>query len=341
MKKLFTVQYGSRLYGTNTPTSDVDLKHVVLPELNDLLLCKQVSNVVKKTNNQKFTKNSEKDVDEEFIPVQVFAKDFLNGQTYALELAYAVDYTEAGQVLHDPLFKTFCKELRNRFLTSNMTALVGYSVNQASLYSFKGERLNAVRGLEKVYKTMLELDSADGARPLDYVDVFEREVAPLALEFPKYIQLTEYAINHEGTMRPCVKMLEKVLPYTSTFSTNLGVVKAALKKYGSRADAASIDNVDWKATMHAFRIVDEGITLLRDRHLVFPLDKTRVNFLLDVKYGKIEYNDVIELINAKLAELKEIEAESILPKKTFELEHNLDSFLVKWLRKWYNLSFDV
>ena len=38
MQKLFTCQYGSRLYGTQTPTSDLDLKHVFLPALNDLLV---------------------------------------------------------------------------------------------------------------------------------------------------------------------------------------------------------------------------------------------------------------------------------------------------------------
>src|ERR1035438_5626454 len=129
MEKLFTTQYGSKLYGTNTPSSDVDLKHVILPNLNDLLVGKKVQNIVKKTNTEKNTRNSSEDVDEEFIPVQVFAHDFLDGQTYALELAYAVEFTEAGQILHDPLFRGFCRELRNQFLTSNMSALIGYSVN--------------------------------------------------------------------------------------------------------------------------------------------------------------------------------------------------------------------
>lgn len=340
MKKLFTTQYGSRLYGTNTPESDMDLKHVVLPELNDLLLGKQVINVVKKTNNQKFTRNSDEDIDTEFIPLQVFAKDFLGGQTYALELAYAVDYTEAGQVLHDPLFKGFCAELRSRFLTSNMTALIGYAVNQASLYSFKGERLNAVRGLEKVFKDMIA-ETPSETRANDYVKAFEEAMMPLTLEFPKYIQLSEYAINHEGTMRPCVKMLEKVLPYTSTFSTNLGVVKASLKKYGSRADAASIDNVDWKAVAHAMRIVDEGIQLLTNRYLFFPYKDDYVKFFLEVKQGKIEHKVVIDLINLKLSELKDLEAISTLPKKSFELEQSLNSFLLEWLRMWYNLPVSV
>ena len=113
-----------------------------MPDLDEILIGKSIENKVKKTNNIAFTKNSSEDVDEEYIPVQVFAKHFLDGQSYALELAYAVEYTAADQIIHDPLFLGFCRELRNQFLTSNISALTGYAVNQASLYSFKGERVN-------------------------------------------------------------------------------------------------------------------------------------------------------------------------------------------------------
>ena len=50
MQKLFSTLYGSRLYGTQTPTSDLDLKHIVLPPLDRLLLGRGVENKVKKTN---------------------------------------------------------------------------------------------------------------------------------------------------------------------------------------------------------------------------------------------------------------------------------------------------
>lgn len=100
MNLLFSCLFGSGLYGTKTPTSDRDVKHVVLPELNDLLLGKKVTNTVKKTNKLANTKNTEDDVDEEFIPLQVFAQDFMMGQTYAIELAFAVDNTEAEQTFY-------------------------------------------------------------------------------------------------------------------------------------------------------------------------------------------------------------------------------------------------
>ena len=340
MKKLFTTEYGSKLYGTNTPTSDRDLKHVVLPSLNDLLLSKRIQNEVEKTNKKEFTKNCVEDVDEEFIPVQVFARDFLGGQTYALELAYAIEYKEAGQIVYDPKFIGFCRELRSMFLTSNMSALMGYSVNQASLYSFKGERLNAVRAAKDLFVRMDNTYPVN-AKPLDCVEIFEEAAKKIVEKFPKYFEVTTYAVDHNGTMRPCVKLLEKILPYTSTFETSLKVINAHLKKYGSRAEAAAVDNVDWKATSHALRVLDEGIMLLKNRELKFPFEPEYVNLLLSVKMGKFPYDDVIAMINIKLEELKTLEASSTLPKKNPLLNSAMETWLVDWLRTWYELPYSI
>ena len=340
MKKLFTTRYGSFLYGTHTATSDVDLKHVVLPELNDLLVGKRVQNIVNKTNNEKNTRNSIDDVDEEFIPIQVFAYDFLGGQTYALELAYAVEFTDANQVIHDEFFRGFCRELRNGFLTSNMTALIGYAVNQASLYSFKGERLNAVRKAHDLYMNFKNSYPAE-SKPLNCTSNFILEAKAIEDEFPKYFSVTEYAVDNKGTMRPCVKLLEKVLPFTSTFETSLSVIDSHLKKYGSRAEAASIDNVDWKATMHALRVVNEGISLLKNKTLSFPFEPNYVELLLKIKHGKIMYDEVISMINEQLEELKTLETSSTLPKKSPEMVAQMDFFLAEWMRHFYNLPWSV
>jgi hypothetical protein len=337
MKLLFSTQYGSKLYGTNTPTSDIDVKHIILPSLDDMLIGERLQNKVKKTNDIKFMKNSAEDIDEEYIPVQILARDFLEGQTYSLEICNSVEYNHADQVLHDPLFVGFCRELRNRFLTANMSALIGYAVNQASLYSFKGERLNAVRAAERLFKEAIS-NSIQGARPLDYLPLFLLKASVIAEEFPKYFQITEYAVDNRGNTRPCIKLLEKVLPFTSTFETSLKVVQSHLNKYGSRADAASIDNVDWKATMHALRVVDEGIALLTKRNLEFPFSPDYVDFLLQIKNGQLPYNIVIDMINERLDVLKTLEAESTLPKKSPEMSLQMDAWLAEWMRTWYGIG---
>jgi hypothetical protein len=257
-KKLFTCLYGSRLYGTNTPTSDRDIKHIVLPSLDSLLLAKhKVANKVHKTNKVEHTKNTQDDVDEEFIPLQIFARDFMMGQTYALELAFAVDSDHAEQEVftlgtedealswyfasndrkHLAFFQ-FVRELKEQFLTSNIKAMMGYVVNQASLYSFKGERLNAVKEFMALLKHE-EVRSEMSIQLLMLDDTinepFVKGTKELAMKYPKYFQIKDYDIG-DGRMRPSFSLLEKTVPWTSTVGHTLGVVSKLAGKYGDRAE---------------------------------------------------------------------------------------------------------
>lgn len=365
MQTLFSTLYGSRLYGTQTPTSDLDLKHITLPKLDALLLGHGVKNSVKKTNTEKNTRNGADDVDEEFIPLQVFARDFMQGQTYALELAFAIDGAHANQTFFDtrgpvttvpgfgiavrvrdrnfeewdnevPHIITFIQELRAKFLTSNIKAMMGYVVNQASLYSFKGERLNVTRELLELVKDFgVELD-ASAASTDDFALAYAPELIALTAKYPKYFKLAEYDIGG-GRMRSCFVILEKTLPFTNTLQQTEKVLSTLISKYGSRADQASESNVDWKATMHALRIVDEGLQLLVTKHLSFPFDSEYVAKLLSIKRGEVPLAVVTEELTAKLDLLKEYERTTTLPPYTQAMQAEFDVWLAAWMRKFYNL----
>src|SRR6478609_1788353 len=86
-----TIPTGSRLYGTDTPESDYDFKAIVLPALDDLLLNKKLTNRKEKPEGHgpqdKMTAGG---TETEYLPLQVFLDDFFSGQTYALEIAFAV-----------------------------------------------------------------------------------------------------------------------------------------------------------------------------------------------------------------------------------------------------------
>ena len=340
MQKLFTCLFGSRLYGTQTPTSDLDVKHVYLPDLNDMLVGKQLVNKVKKTNTEKNTRNGADDVDEEFLPLQVFARDLLHGQTYALELAFAMDGTHADQTFYDytdEMFRKFVKELRTKFLTSNVKALMGYAVNQASLYSFKGERLNVVREV----KALLTMTASSFVNHrlgdcLDEDTQFTLRMHELTVKYPKYFKRELYDVGG-GDMRPCFKLLEKTLPFSDRAAQSLRVVDALEKRYGTRADAATVDNVDWKATMHALRVVDEGLQLLEFGTLTFPFTPGYVEYLLDVKFGRVDLALVKEELDEKLERLKTLEQTTTLQPLTPELMKEFETWLAQWMRQFYNV----
>ncbi len=329
---LFSCLYGSHLFGTNTPQSDRDEKHIVLPDLNGLLIGRAPKTVVQKTNTKANTRNTCEDVDIEIIPVQVFARDFAEGQTYALELAYALDGTHAEQVAVQA-FKDFCTELRTQFLSANLRAMMGYAVNQANIYSFKGERLNVLRSAEAA------LAQAQQARP-DARSLGEVADDPafsaLAVASPKYFQRSQYDIG-AGQERGCFILLEKTLPFSDTLAHAQKVLGALKGKYGARANEASESNVDWKAFMHALRIMGEGIELLQAQRITLPRPAAEVSLLMQARRGETPVASLRSTLHERMELLKQLEAQSDWPRMEGARRAEFEGWLAAWMRRFYGL----
>lgn len=125
---MFKTQYGSKLYGTNGPNSDTDWKYLFLPSLDDVLLGKQVLKTKFVSPN---VEDKSKQVDEDFVPVQKFAYDFLKGVPYAVEVAFGADGNHAEQKFLHPLFQEFMTELRSKFLTKKLSGFLGFANNMS------------------------------------------------------------------------------------------------------------------------------------------------------------------------------------------------------------------
>lgn len=335
---LYTTLYGSHLYGTNTSSSDLDIKRIVLPNIDNLLLCKAIGNKVEKTNKVENKRNSADDVDQEDIPLQVFIKDFVQGQTYALEIAFSVNGAHAQQTVIDPMFERMVAELRTQFLTSNIKSMMGYVFNQANIYSFKGERLNCAREFESLLHSVDEYYKDDKITMGDVFSapIWSARLAELETKYPKYIRLDQYDIGGERT-RPCIVLLEKTFPFTNLLDHSFSVLKTIIKKYGSRADAASQDNVDWKAMMHAVRIIDEGLELLEYKTITLPRPPETAVRLLQIKRGELPLEPIKDELSQKLDQLKDSALSSALPSST-DVMQRLESFTLTWLRRFYNLQ---
>jgi hypothetical protein len=347
----------------------------VLPPLDDLLLCRRIENKVEKTNTAKNTKNSVDDIDQEDIPLQVFIRDFVEGQTYAIELAFSIDGTHARQQIFpvgngneghehwssgEPnyMFSVLVHKLRTRFLTSNVKAMMGYVFNQANIYSFKGERLNCAREFrELLLKGFTDTDAGDDQlqdfvdldKPIEMADggtwlngiIFKDEFAKLAAKYPKYFRIDEYDIGGKfdaGRMRPCFMVLEKTFPWTNTLNHSLIVADTLINKYGSRANQASEQNVDWKAMMHAVRIVDEGLELLQHKKITLPRPPADVARLLQIKQGELPLEPLKEELVTKLELLKNVSATCGLPSSSDpDFKQELEKFTLAHLRRFYAL----
>jgi len=162
MKEFLKITYGSKLYGTSTPTSDTDEKVVYIPELNELLLCRTPGIFKRRfdaegrqlNDNEKMADNG---VETEYIPLQRFVRDFVAGQTYALEIAHGymsnvdkmtvTDAENMTQAEYDEFISKveFVDDLITLFSNSEVYSMVGFAAKQTFDYVKRGERLNEAR----------------------------------------------------------------------------------------------------------------------------------------------------------------------------------------------------
>lgn len=355
MKELYTTEFGSRLYGTSTPTSDTDLKTVFLPPLEKLLLGKGVKNIAQSTGSDHH-KNSANDIDHEYIPLQVLAKDFVAGQTYAVELVFSVlNPTHEAKTIHDPDFVQFCEELSTKFLTSNVKAMIGYAMGQTHKYGVKGTRLASVRKfravLSEAFKFMFDIElitlsvtppNAERIKAMRLSELwlpgspgYMRLVGRVTAESDKYILNTTYE-GPNDTRPPCISVIEKLFPLEITLAEAMKRADNMLDAYGSRASEAENNNgVDWKAVSHAMRICYEVIDVLESHHLSFPFDTERVQLLLSIKRGELPWLEVSDMLSVVMDNVDVAKEQCTLPTTEEVLASGFEAWLVGWLNKYY------
>ncbi|AUR85895.1 hypothetical protein NVP1081O_160 [Vibrio phage 1.081.O._10N.286.52.C2] len=313
MKVLFQSLFGSKLYGCDTPESDTDYKTIYQPELCLLLRGRDIKNSVVSTGNSK-GKNTVDDEDQEFIPVQVFMRDFLGGQSYAIELAF--------NALSNPndcndTFLQLCQELTSNYLTSNVKSMVGYAINQAQKYGIKGTRLNSL--IE--FKTLVDEHAGDMNQKLKDNTALCQKLHEL-VETDQHVEFLHYhgplTTDPAHLLDPAFSVLGKVFGLEIDFTEATKRLDNMVGKYGSRAKQARVSSGnDWKAISHAVRVIDQAIDILDRQELVFPL--RNAEFYRDIKLGKYEWEYISEVLSARMRVLEASQLTSTLPVHSPEL----------------------
>lgn len=176
MNKIVEIKFGSQLYGTNSESSDTDIKGIFLPSKEEVLLGR-IPKSINTTTKKGDSKNSSDDVDTEMYSLHYFIKLACEGQTVALDMLHApnemcdinrqvsyklveskfLDKRIAGKQhkIELPSLSNIWLDLqanRSRFYTKNLDAFVGYCRRQASKYSCRGSRLDTVDKVIKILK---------------------------------------------------------------------------------------------------------------------------------------------------------------------------------------------
>lgn len=348
MTEIYRTVFGSRLYGTTTPKSDTDWKILFAPSLRDLLYGESAQNIFRQQKAAGAVKNDADSIDTEHIPLQEFLRDIYAGQSYAVEMLFKylqdVDSWDAGarpkrgeEVFlsgHHGLIVHLLREVVDKYLTRDVSGMIGFAVGQANRYGIKGRRLRALLELREWMEGVQgELVRVIGDR------------APEMTKFGQVVERADFPVNerywrkdfYNDPPAPCVNIAEKVYPHSISFAEAQSRLDATIKQYGQRTKVSMDDGgLDWKAISHAYRICTEVIELLQTKRLVFPLHNR--DYLRQIKLGLVPYEQVSNELTALLEQIDELKERSALPAKTPELQAEYTELCKDFLENFYEIG---
>jgi hypothetical protein len=302
MRNIVTIKFGSHLYGTTTPASDLDFKSVYIPDARDILLQRVRGSINDARKKAEKEKNAPGEVETESYSLQRYLGLAAEGQTVALDILFAPEWS-----MTEPLAPEWREiwENRSRLLTRRSVAFVGYCRQQANKYGIKGSRVAAARA---ALSTLSALVKEHGSTPK--LSQFETEVAA-CVEGIEHMVVVDIPLANGSFIRHW-DVCGRKLPYTASIKNARDIVQRLVDEYGQRAlQAESQQGVDWKALSHAVRVATQAIEVLSTGHVTFPLPNAA--HVLAIKTGQLPYQDVSAEIEDLLVRVETSAATSPLP----------------------------
>lgn len=298
MKTVVSLKFGSHLYGTNTPESDLDYKAVHIPDVRDILLQRVKGSLCNQRPKGEGEKNLAGEVDQESYSLQRYLGLLVDGQTVAIDMLFAPD----NMLLETTPLWNAIKENRHRLLTKKSAAFVGYCRTQANKYGIKGSRVAAARDAAKYFEQELKW------RPTEKVGFFAKELESLVGDHTRIMQQVVNSAGDIGTFFECCN---RKVDFSATIKQAYEIFNRIHQSYGQRAQLAEKnEGIDWKALSHAVRVGGEALELLQTGEITFPLQNAV--HILDIKKGRLPYAQIAEEIEELLGALEDASAVSIL-----------------------------
>jgi len=278
MQIIFETKFGSHVYGTNTPNSDLDYKGIFLAPIEDIIFGKKNDSIVtcSKVKKGLGVRNTKDDIDHEFKELRKFIYDALDGQTYAVDMLY----TPHKFWKSDSLTWDFIVSNRDKFLSKKVNAFIGYCNQQASKYGLKGTRLGTVKMVIDTLKTF---------EPTSRLKENPKFASGDFIDYKTYT----HKVGNETKDDEMLEILGKL--YSG--NTQVKLILASLEKfyngYGERAVMAmNNDGIDFKAISHAYRCCYQLIELATKHRVDFPL--AEAPYLTKIKLGEVSWPQKVQ-----------------------------------------------
>jgi len=329
MRTIVRIKFGSHLYGTSTPMSDIDYINIFVPPRRDILLQRVKSTISTDRPKREGEKNYAGEIDEKSYSIQRYLQLLSEGQTVTLDMLFAPSwsYTEKPTWEWQEIIDNHYK-----LLTRKSTAFLGYCRQQANKYGIKGSRVSAAHAALNLLEYILNRNGSTLK-----LSLFQGEIERITSQNNHMSILDiEGATDINGVKRTVRhwEVCNRKMPFTQTIKSAYEVVRRIVDEYGHRArQAESNQGVDWEALSHAVRVGEEAVELFRTGYITFP--RPDAHYLVAIKTGQLSYEIVANKIEELLESVEREAKVSTLP-ETVDIEW-IDDFVCRVHWKQLNL----
>lgn len=310
MNKIIEIKFGSHLYGTSTPESDLDFKGIYIPTAREIIMGDYKKTIDTSRPKKVGERNNKDDVDLDIYSLDRYLELLMEGQTVALDMLFCnpnniTHITDQGSEI---MYQIDIN--REKLLTRNVNAFVGYAKQQAAKYGIKGSRLDALKRVMELLDTLPLHDKLSvHADKLENLVKECKEV--VSLEKTALVEIVQLAVSNGTVFIPHLHVNGRKCSYTATVKYAKGIYKRILDEYGHRAHKAHLSGgKDWKALSHAVRVNGEAMELLSTGKITFP--RPDAELLKLIKTEQMPYEQVAEMIEKGLVDLHEAHEKSTL-----------------------------
>lgn len=284
--KILEITVGSHLYGTNTPTSDIDYSGVFLPVKELIFGFQRVEEVnLSVVDKNQAGKNTQNAVDRKLYEFRKFVKLAMENNPNIIEQLFVnepniIYINEAGQALLDERHKFPHKGLVKKFK--------GYAFSQKHKMVIRSDKFH-------------ELTSA-----FDYLKDYAGQkelLIELKDKFLPFLKFTrDYCVVGDLNLQKGIYVKKAV-----------GMIEERLSKVGNRKSLITKYGYDTKFASNLIRLLLEGKELISTGEIIFPL--VYKSTILDIKQGKWAIKEVLDYADQLEDEIDMATEKSELPSK--------------------------
>lgn len=288
-KVIYLTYFGSKLYGTDSEKSDVDIKGIFVPSMKDLILKKAQDQFTFKSNNSK-NKNTAEDYDIELYSIHKFFELLKKGDTGVIDMLFSMFREDT--ILLSSEASELIKANYQKFLTNNTKPFAGYCLQQTKKYGVKGSRYGSLKDLLQY--------NGDFKITKEFYEAFKEK---LSIPYVNYT-IDEYGMEY-------LEVLGRKYAFNSPYELTRKAWEKIEESYGVRSKKSNEESgFDAKAISHAYRVVKELQELLVNGFIKFPLKDAE--YIRSIKYSEVDFEEVLMDIENQISALDTLILESKL-----------------------------